>query len=118
MFGNKENMAGIEPASSLIGAEMRITGTVISDGLVVCAGHLEGTIECDNLHILPGGTLNGDIKAKSVTIDGVMVGTVKADTVQLAKHADFNGELRCGGIAIDEGAKIEASFSTGQVKNG
>jgi len=36
------------------------------------------------LHILPGGTLNGDIKAKSVTIDGVMVGTVKADTVQLA----------------------------------
>ena len=55
-------------------------------------------------------TLNGDIKAKSVTIDGVMVGTVKADTVQLAKHADFNGELCCGGIAIDEGAKIKASF--------
>ena len=37
-----------------------------------------------------GETLNGDITAKSVTIDGVMVGTVKADTVQLAKHVDFN----------------------------
>ena len=50
---------------------MRITGTVVSDGSVVCAGQLEGTIECDNLHILPGATLNGDIKAiKSVTIDG------------------------------------------------
>ena len=118
MFGNKENMAGIEPVSSLIGAEMRITGTVISDGPVVCAGQIEGTIECDSLHILPGGKFNGDITVKSVTIDGVMVGTVKAETVQLAKHADFNGELCCDGIAIDEGAKIEASFSKGQVKNG
>ena len=118
MFDSKDNMTEFEPISSRIGEDMRITGTVISDGLVVCAGRLEGTIECDNLHILTGGTLNGDITAKSVTIDGVMVGTVKADTVQLAKHADFNGELCCGGIAIDEGAKIEASFSKGQGKNG
>ena len=118
MFGNKENMAEVARVSSLIGADMRITGTVISDGPVVCAGQIEGTIECDSLHILPGGTLNGDINAKSVTVDGVMVGTIKAETVQLAKHADFNGELCCDGIAIDEGAKIEASFSKGQVKNG
>ena len=118
MFGNQDNMTEVKPISSRIGEDMRITGTVISDGSVVCAGQLEGTIECDNLHILLGGALNGDIKAKTVTIDGVMVGTVKAGTVQLAKHADFNGELCCGSIAIDEGAKIEASFSKGQVKNG
>ena len=118
MFGNQDNVTEVKPISSRICEDMRITGTVISDGSVVCAGQLEGTIECDNLHILPGGTLNSDIKAKSVTINEVMVGTVKADTVQLAKHADFNGELCCGGIAIDEGAKIEASFSKGQVKNG
>ena len=118
MFGNQDNVTEVKPISSRIGEDMRITGTVIADGSVVCAGQLEGTIECDNLHILPGGTLSGDIKAKSVTIDGVMVGSVKADTVQLAKHADFNGELYCGGIAIDEGAKIEASVSKGKVKNG
>ena len=118
MFSNKDNMVEFDPVSSRISKDMRITGTVISDGAVVCAGQLEGTIECDNLHILAGGILNGDIKAKSVTIDGVVAGTVKADTVQLEKHADFNGELCCDGIAIDEGAKIEASFSKGQGKNG
>ena len=118
MFGNEDNMTELESISSHIGEDMRITGTVISYGSVVCAGQLEGTIECENLHILPGGKLNGDIKAKSVTIDGVMVGTVKADTVQLAKHADFNGQLCCGGIAVDEGAKIEGSFSKEEVKNG
>ena len=100
----KTHVTEVKPISSRIGENMRITGTVISDGLVVCAGQqLEGTIECDNLHIMLGGTLNGDIKAKSVTIDGMMVGKVKADIVQLAKHADFNIELYCGGIAIDEG---------------
>ena len=118
MFGNKDNMTEFEPISSRIGEDMRITGTVISDGSVVCAGQLEGTIECDNLHILLGVTLNGDIKAQPVTIDGVMVDTVKAVTVQLAIHADFNGEFCCGTIATDEGAKIEASLSKGQVKNG
>lgn len=118
MFDNKNKITKAESISSRIGEDMRITGTVISDGSVVCAGQLEGTIECDNLYILPGAKFNGDIKAKSVTIDGVMVGKVNADTVQLAKHADFNGELCCGGIAIDEGAKIEANFSKGQVKNG
>ena len=113
MFDNKNKSAEALSISSRIGEDMRITGTVIADGLVICAGQLEGAIECDNLHILPGAILNGDIKAKSVTIAGAMVGTVKADTVQLAKHADFNGELCCNGIAIDEGAKIEASFSKG-----
>ena len=118
MFGNKDTLTEVTPISSRIGENMRITGTVISDGLVVCAGQLEGTIECDNLHIMLGGTLNGHINAKSVTIDGMMVGKVKADIVQLAKHADFNTELYCGGIAIDEGASIVANFSKGQVKNG
>ena len=118
MFGNQDNATEVKPISSRIGEDMRITGTVISDGSVVCADQLEGTIECDNLHILLGVTLNGDIKAQPVTIDGVIVDTLKAVTVQLAKHADFNGELCCGTIAIDEGAKIEASFSKGQVKNG
>ena len=118
MFGNQDNMTEVKPISSRIREDMRITDTVISDGSVVCAGQLEGTIECDNLHIPLGGALNGDIKAKTVTIDGVMVGTVKAGTVQLAKHADFNGELCCGSKAIDEGAKIEASFGKGQVRNG
>ena len=58
MLGNQHNMTEVKPISSRIGEDMRITGTVICDGSVVCAGQFEGTIECDNLHILPGGTLN------------------------------------------------------------
>lgn len=47
--------------SSMIGQDMRITGSVISDRAVICAGQLDGNVECESFHIFPGGKLNGDI---------------------------------------------------------
>jgi cytoskeletal protein CcmA (bactofilin family) len=40
-----------------------------------------------------------------------MIGNVKAERVQMVQHADFSGDLFCAGIEVDEGAKIQASFS-------
>ncbi len=44
MFGNQDNVTEVKPISSRIGEDMRITGTVISDGSVVCAGQLEAQL--------------------------------------------------------------------------
>lgn len=115
MFSDKENVAIDASEFSMIGRNMRITGSVISDGAVTCAGQLDGNVECESLHILPGGKLNGDIKAIHVTIDGLVIGNVEAERVQMAQHADFKGDLCCVGIAVDEGAKIQASFSRDKV---
>ena len=111
MFSDKENVAIDASVSSTIGLNMRITGSVISDGAVICAGQLDGNVECESLHILPGGKLNGDIMAIRVTADGLVIGNVKAERVQMAQHADFCGDLCCAGIKMDEGAKIQASSS-------
>ena len=115
MFSDKENVALDAPESSMIGQNMRITGSVISDGAVICAGQLVGTVECESLHILLGRKLNSAIKAKHATIDGLMIGNVQAERVQLAQHADFSGDLCYVGIAADEGAKIQASFSRDRI---
>ena len=111
MSSDKENVAIDASESSMIGLNMRITGSVISDGAVICAGQLDGNIECESLHILQGGKLNGDIMANHVIFAGLMIGNVKAERVQMAQHADFSGDLFCAGIEVDEGAKIQASFS-------
>ena len=111
MFSDKENVAIDASVSSTIGLNMRITGSVISDGAVICAGQLDGNVECESLHILQGGKLNGDIMANHVIVAGLMIGNVKAERVQMAQHADFSGDLFCAGIEVDEGAKIQASFS-------
>ena len=105
MFSDKENVVIDALESSMIGLNMRITGSVISDGAVICAGQLDGNVECESLHILSGGKLNGDIMTKHVIIEGLVIGNVKAERVQMAQHADFSGDLCCAGIAVCEGAK-------------
>ena len=49
--------------------------------------------------------------ANHVIVAGLMIGNVKAERVQMAQNADFSGDLFCAGIEVDEGAKIQASFS-------
>ena len=118
MFIDNENIAIDEAAASTISQNMRITGKIVSNGLVTCAGEIDGAVECKTLHILPGGKLNGEIKADEVTIAGIVIGNVKAESIKLSKQADVNGDLYCSSIAIEEGAKIEASLSKDQVQNG
>ena len=84
MFSDKVNVAVDASECSMIGLNMRITSSVISDGAVISAGELDGTVECESLHILPGGKLNGDIKAKHVIIDGLVIGNVTAKRAQMA----------------------------------
>jgi cytoskeletal protein CcmA (bactofilin family) len=50
---------------------------------VICAGQLNDNVECESLHILPGGKLNGDIMANHVIIDGLVIGNVKAERGQM-----------------------------------
>ena len=111
MFSDKENLAIDVSESSIIGLNMRITTSVISDGAVICAGQLDDNVECESLHILPCGKLNGDIVANHVIIDGLVIGNTKAEREQMAQHADFSVGLCCADIEVDEGAKIQASIS-------
>ena len=48
MFSNKDNMTEVMSISSIVSEDMRITGIVIANGEVVCAGQNGGTIACDN----------------------------------------------------------------------
>ena len=118
MLIDKKEEKITEQDASMIGHDMRITGKLISTGAVICAGELDGTVECESLHILPGAKFNGEIMATHVVIDGLVVGKVKAKNVRLSENADFNGDLCCAGIVIDEGAKIEANFRKDLVQNG
>ena len=49
--------------------------------------------------------------ANHVIVAGLMIGNIKAERVQMAQHADFSRDFCCAGIEVDEGAKIQASFS-------
>lgn len=69
MFSDKGNLAIDVSESSIIGPNMRITTSVISGGAVIFDGQLDDNVECESLHILSGGKLNGDKMANHVIID-------------------------------------------------
>ena len=118
MFSDKDNVVTSDVENSVIGKQMRITGTVISSGKVICVGQFDGTVECETFHILPGGKFNGEISASNVIIEGVVIGKISAGSVKLETSADFNGDVCYSNIEIEEGARVVASFSRDQVKNG
>ena len=118
MFGS-HNQKSIQHADgSHVSEEVRITGVISASKPLILYGHIDGNIDAVSVHIKSTATVNGDINAKKVTIDGTVCGIITADEVHLSASAVLNGEVRSKGIQIDEGAIVEATFTKEQILNG
>ena len=118
MFGSHNQKSMPQADGSYISEEVRITGVVSASKPLILSGQIDGNIDADSVHIKSTATVNGDINALEVTVDGIVSGIVTADKVHLSASAILNGEVRSKGIEIDEGATIEAKFTKGQELNG
>jgi cytoskeletal protein CcmA (bactofilin family) len=118
MFGSHSPKPMPQADGSYIGEEMRITGLISASKPVILLGQIDGNIDAVVVHIRSTATVNGDINAQKVTIDGTVCGIVTADEVYLSASAVLNGEVRSKGLEIDEGALIEAKFTKEQGLNG
>ena len=118
MFGSHNQKSIPIADGSNICDEVRITGIISASKPLVLFGQIDGNIDAVSVHIKSTGTVNGDINAEKVTVDGTVRGIVTADKVHLSASAILNGEVRSKGIEIDEGATIEAKFTKEQELNG
>jgi cytoskeletal protein CcmA (bactofilin family) len=116
MFKNSEsNGAGSENVS-VIDDQMRITGTVISDGDVILAGQLDGQIICNKLTVEHGAILNGSVETGEVVISGNVTGDVVSINAQIESSGHFEGDLKCIGIEVEAGAHVVAKFKKAPAK--
>jgi cytoskeletal protein CcmA (bactofilin family) len=118
MFGSHNQKSMSHADGSHISEEVRITGVISASKPLILFGQIDGNIDAVFVHIKSTATVNGDINAQEVTVDGTVSGIVTADKVYLSASAIFDGEVRSKGIEIDEGATIEAKFSQEQELNG
>ena len=118
MFGSHSQKSIQHAAGSHISEEVRITGIISASKPLILCGQIDGNIDAVSVHIQSTATVNGDINAQEVTVDGTVCGIVTADKVHLSASAVLTGEVRSRGIEIDEGATIEAKFMKGQELNG
>ncbi len=92
---------------SIISADLKITGDLVSAGEIQIDGTVEGDIECSALIIGVNGSVSGEINAQSVRLHGKVDGVIRAKTVYLAATAHMVGDITHESLAIDPGAFME-----------
>ena len=88
-----------------------IKGDWQSDGIVEFGGGITGDLTVDVLIITSTGTVEGNVRARSVTVEGRLNGTIAAINVSLSPTAIVKGEIEAEVIQIDFGAQVEGRLA-------
>ncbi len=98
-------------APSIISADMKINGSVISDGEMQIDGTIDGDVQAASLTIGSSGKIIGEVRGETVVIRGHVKGAVRAKKVELETGADVHGDIVHSSLSIHGDANFE-----GQVK--
>ncbi|MFY8273084.1 bactofilin family protein [Pseudoalteromonas sp. SSDWG2] len=96
---------------SLISADVRLTGSLISQGEVQLDGRIDGDIKADVLLVGSQGRVDGSVQANEVTIHGEVSGSISANKVAIESSATVKGDVYHNTLSIAAGAQME-----GQIK--
>ena len=96
---------------SLIGADIKLVGNIVSNEELHIEGDIEGDIIGQDILIQSTGKVTGTIKCKRITIHGQMNGTVSSDLVSLTPTAKVKGDLCQKSLSVELGAYFEGRSS-------
>jgi cytoskeletal protein CcmA (bactofilin family) len=88
-----------------------IRGDWTSDGVVEFGGSLVGDLTAEILVISKTGKLIGNMRAKTVTIEGQLEGTIAAIKVVIKSSASLKADVVAEDIAVEPGAQIEGRLT-------
>lgn len=120
MFSNSTSDVTVSQNTNLDKKEQRhsvlhdgivIQGDWQSDGIVEFGGKIIGDLTVDVLIVTGTGNVEGNVRARSVTIEGKLNGTIAAINVSLASTAILSGKVVAQKIEINSGANVEAELS-------
>jgi cytoskeletal protein CcmA (bactofilin family) len=93
---------------SVLGPSLKFKGDLVADEDLVVQGQVEGSIlHTRSLTIGAQGRMNGDIKARRITVEGTVDGDLYAlDSVVLRAGAIVRGNVFANKVSVAEGAKF------------
>jgi cytoskeletal protein CcmA (bactofilin family) len=95
---------------SIISNDVRITGSLVSQGEVQLDGRIDGDIKAEHLVIGSSGVVEGVVEASSVVVKGKIIGSLNASEVKIEKNAHVLGDIFHDTLSIEAGAIIEGSL--------
>ncbi|MGF1611226.1 MAG: polymer-forming cytoskeletal protein [Kiloniellales bacterium] len=97
-------------APSIISGDLKITGDLQSQGDVHIDGTIEGDIKARSVTIGDNARVNGRVSGEKVRICGNLIGGVDAEMVELTKTARVEGDILHGSLQIEAGAFLEGQL--------
>lgn len=99
-------------AASIICSDMKINGSVTSEGALQVDGAVEGDVAAQDITIGASGVITGEVKAEVVTVKGTIRGSIRGRKVELETGAKVEGDIVHTSLSIQPNAVFE-----GQVKH-
>ncbi len=99
-------------APSLISNDMKVTGSILTEGEIQIDGHIEGDVRATALTIGEGGRIAGEVVAETIVVRGAVQGSIRGRNVQLASSAKVEGDITHASLSIEANAVFE-----GQVRH-
>ena len=92
---------------SIISVDMKVTGTLVTDGDVQIDGVIDGDVRSQTLSVGRTAQINGEIVAEVVRIWGRVNGRVRGKDVALMETAEINGDILHETLEVARGAVVE-----------
>jgi cytoskeletal protein CcmA (bactofilin family) len=95
------------PAPSIVSADMRVIGDITSQGEVQIDGTVEGDVRAKSVLIGESADIKGEILADQVQVHGRVNGLIKSRSVHLGRAAHVVGDILHESMSIENGAFLE-----------
>jgi cytoskeletal protein CcmA (bactofilin family) len=100
---------------SVIASDLTIEGKIVGSGHVRLAGRFKGDVQVDgNLTIDTGATLDGQVRAQTVTVGGELKGNIEsAKRVELLEGGIITGDVKAGSLTVAAGSRMRGQVEFG-----
>jgi cytoskeletal protein CcmA (bactofilin family) len=94
-------------SASVIGADLQVTGSLVSKGEVTVEGEIQGDINCASLLVGDTARIMGNVVSEDVVVRGRVEGSIRGARVTLQSSSHVEGDIFHKSLAIEQGAFFE-----------
>ena len=109
-----------EMKESVIASDLTIEGKIVGSGHIRLAGRFKGDVQVDgNLTIDTGASLDGQVRAQTVTVSGELKGNIEsAKRVELQEGGVITGDVKAGSLTVAAGSRMRGQVEFGWEEEG
>jgi cytoskeletal protein CcmA (bactofilin family) len=96
---------------SILSADTRLTGDLVSDGDITVEGTIDGSIKCRSLSLVGQPAIKGTVEAETAHVCGTFTGELRANKVILNKTAKMRGDIYQEVLEVHTGAEFEGKVA-------